>query len=311
MGANITGAQPDEESQRRRTTAQRLSDEIARLLPVAGVVEAVDKTQDMVEQVRRIALPSILESLCKGFGRGQRERNGCALTDGLPEEALEQRKVLLSTQHRMHPEIATFSRQHVYQCEALFSPQDMANKRAWSFPRHAHRSIWLDVKGGFNGQANSNCDEAAAVIDELRHFERWAAQNPQQDGQPWEVAVLTFYRGQEREVRQHLRRWSQQPQAMRHFHRGDRQRPYLSIELCTVDRFQGHEADLVILSIASRHATSFLESPNRLNVALTRARYQRIIIGDRHAMLRAENSLLGQLAKAEPWEKHISERSQA
>ncbi|MOA29029.1 hypothetical protein D3C78_1500160 [compost metagenome] len=76
-----------------------------------------------------------------------------------------------------------------------------------------------------------------------------------------------------------------------------------------MDRFQGHEADLVILSIASRHATSFLESPNRLNVALTRARYQRIIIGDRHAMLRAENSLLGQLAKVEPWEKHISERS--
>lgn len=302
---------PDEEGQQKRTTAQRLDADIQRLLPVAGVVESVDKMRERVEQVRQIALPSILESLCEGFGRGQRDRHGSALTDGLPEDALAQRRVLLSTQHRMHPEIAEFSRQHVYEGKALSSPQDMAHKRAWDFKRHAHRSIWLDVKGSFNGQANSNRAEAAAVIDELRQLERWAAQHPKEDGQPWEVAVLTFYRGQEREVRQHLRRWSQQPQAMRHFHRGDRQRPCLSIELCTVDRFQGHEADLVILSIASRHATSFLESPNRLNVALTRARYQRIIIGDRHAMLRVETSLLGQLAKAEPWEKHISERSPA
>jgi len=292
----------------RRSTAQRLNDEIQRLLPVEGVVGSVEKAQDKIEQVRRIALPSILESLCEGFGRGQRERDGSALTDGLPKEALAQRKVMLSTQHRMHPEIADFSHQHVYECEALFSPVDMAAKRAWSFQRHDHRSIWLDVKGRFNGQANVNRDEAVAVIDELRQFERWAAQHPREDGQPWEVAVLTFYRGQEREMRNHLRRWSQQQHAMRHFHRGDRQRPYLAIELCTVDRFQGHEADLVILSIASRHATSFLESPNRLNVALTRARYQRIIVGDRHAMLRAENSLLGQLAKDEPWEKYISER---
>lgn len=301
----------DGDSRQKRTTAQRLDADIQRLLPVAGFFGPGDKTRDKVEQVRRIALPSILESLCEGFGRSDRDRNGSALTDGLPEEALEQRRVLLSTQHRMHPEIAEFSHQHVYAGEALFSPQDMAHKRAWDFKRHAHRSIWLDVKGSFNGQANSNSAEAAAVIDELRQFERWAEQHPKDDGEPWEVAVLTFYRGQEREVRKHLRRWSQQPQAMRYFHRGERQRPWLSTELCTVDRFQGHEADLVILSIASRHATSFLESPNRLNVALTRARYQRIIIGDRNAMSRSETSLLGQLAKSELWEKHISERSPA
>jgi superfamily I DNA and/or RNA helicase len=69
--------------------------------------------------------------------------------------------------------------------------------------------------------------------------------------------VLTFYRGQEREIRSHLRRWTQQGSGMRHFTRGPKAKPHLTIELCTVDRFQGHEADLVILSFASARPTSF------------------------------------------------------
>lgn len=92
---------------------------------------------------------------------------------------------------------------------------------------------------------------------------------------------------------------------MRTFTRGAKAQPHLTIELCTVDRFQGHEADLVILSFVSARPTSFLESPNRLNVALTRARYQRIVVGDRHAMRKAQNSVLGLFAEAEPWETQI------
>ena len=92
---------------------------------------------------------------------------------------------------------------------------------------------------------------------------------------------------------------------MKHFFRGSKQRPHLAVELCTVDRFQGHEADLVIITFASAHPTSFLESPNRLNVALTRARYQRVIVGDRIAMQRARGSVLGALAANEPWDRFV------
>ena len=162
------------------------------------------------------------------------------------------------------------------------------------------------MRGGFNGRFNSNKREAEAVVEELRAFDEWAAGNPRNDGRPWEAAVLTFYRGQEREVRSHLRRWSSQHSAIRHFARGPRQRPYLSVELCTVDRFQGHEADLVIITFASARPTSFLESPNRLNVALTRARYQRVIVGDRTAMTRARGSALGVLAENEPWDRVVT-----
>lgn len=300
-GAEVAG-------RRQLSTGQKLRDQIDQLLPASTQVVLPETVWDSVNQVRRVALPSILESLRYGFERGEDEKVGSALTDGLPEGVIEDRHVLLSTQHRMHPDIAAFSHEHVYHEEALFTPPEMIQKRDWSYS-YGPRSVWRDVRGGFNGRMNSNAKEAHEVLSALKHFDDWASKNPPEEGGPWTVAILTFYRGQEREVRKGLRKWSGQGGAIRHFSRSSTstKRPYLDVELCTVDRFQGHEADLVIISIASARPTSFLESPNRLNVALTRARYQRIIVGDRHAMRRAHPSLLGVLASEKTWESKIVE----
>lgn len=288
-----------------RSTSQRLRKQIDALLPAAGTGVKPEAIRAEIDRVRRVALPSILESLRQGFERDPQARMSTALSDGLPASALQLRHVLLSTQHRMHPEIAAFPHEHIYEGQALFTPEHMAEERTWTFRRHAHRAVWLDVRGGFDGRFNSNPAEAGAVIDELKAFDAWVANNPRLDGRPWEAAVLTFYRGQEREIRNHLRRWTRQGSGMRHFTQGPKAKPHLTIELCTVDRFQGHEADLVIISFASARPTSFLESPNRLNVALTRARYQRIVVGDRHAMQRAQPSVLGVFAEQEAWEAQI------
>lgn len=290
---------------RTRSTSQRLREQIEKLLPAVETGVDTEAVWGEIDRVRRVALPSILESLRQGFERDPGAKRPTALSDGLPTSALRTRHLLLSTQHRMHPEIAAFPHEHIYEGEALFTPEHMADERAWGFRRHAHRAVWLDVRGSFNSRFNSNPAEAGAVIDELREFDAWAAHNPRRDGRPWEAAVLTFYRGQEREIRSHLRRWTRHGNGMRHFTRGAKAQPHLAVELCTVDRFQGHEADLVILSFASTRPTSFLESPNRLNVALTRARYQRIVVGDRHAMKRAQPSALGLFAETEVWETQI------
>ncbi|MDE0457048.1 MAG: AAA domain-containing protein [Chromatiales bacterium] len=294
----------------RRTTAERLRRQVEELLPVAGTGAEPESIWQEIDRVRRVALPSVLESLRNGFERGPRQRNGSAVSDGLPPHVLEPRHVLLSTQHRMHPEIAQLSHVYVYDSTALQTPEYMATERKWSYSRYDHRTVWRDVRGRFDRRFNRNKDEARSVAGELRHFDEWARANPRDDGRPWEAAVLTFYRGQEREVRLHLREWTRQDRATRHFARGPKHRPYLLIELCTVDRFQGHEADLVLISFARPHPTSFLESPNRLNVALTRARYQRVVIGHRQAMRRARGALLKALAEKEPWEQDIDERRQ-
>ena len=183
------------------------------------------------------------------------------------------------------------------------------SERSWSYQQYAHRAVWIDVRDSGAFRNNRNETEVRQVLEELRHFDEWAAINRRDGGSPWEVAVLTFYRGQELAIRDGLRRWSGSHSAMRRFHRGPGERPYMTIELCTVDRFQGHEADLVLISFGNRRPTSFLESPNRLNVALTRARYQRVVIGNRGAMRRAREGVLQEFAEGERWEKPLEGQS--
>jgi superfamily I DNA and/or RNA helicase len=55
------------------------------------------------------------------------------------------------------------------------------------------------------------------------------------------------------------------------------------IETNTIDSFQGREKDFIILSLARSNMNmeiGFLEDTRRLNVALTRAKKELIIIGD-------------------------------
>lgn len=290
----------------RQTTAARLQKEIGDLLPAPGAGQDSGSVWQDIDRVRRVALPSVLESLRYGFERNGGQKSGTALSDGLPAPVLSQRCVLLSTQHRMHPDIAKFSHECIYDGEALRTPEDMDGERRWSYGRYAHRAVWIDVRSD-SFRNNRNAREACRVVEELRHFDEWASTNGRKDSSPWEVAVLSFYRGQERELRDRLRSWTDMHSATRHFHRGQRESPYMVMQVCTVDRFQGHEADLVLISFANRRSTSFLESPNRLNVALTRARYQRVVIGDRGAMSRARHGALRTFAERERWEQPILE----
>jgi len=238
-----------------------------------------------IEQVRRIALPSVLESLQNGFERRNGQKKETALTDGIPEYALEQRHALLEYQHRMHPEISQFSREYIYQGAALQNPPDMTELREWDYDRYAHRAVWLDVWAKKGEKGNRNSQEVAEIQKELQAFHQWAKQNPHPENQVWTVAILSFYRGQEKLLREACRKLTSQHRAYRNFYLGgNKQKHDVHLEVCTVDRFQGHEADLVFLSFVKNHPTVFLGSPNRLNVAVTRARYQLVLVGDRNRL---------------------------
>jgi len=290
--------QSTDSNQKRKSTGQKLREQLEQLLP--SDEDKKEATWHKIDAVRRVALPSILESLQHGFERNQRQKKGTALSDGLPEYMLETRHVLLSQQHRMHPEIAEFPHQNIYQQQALFTDESMIQKRHWDYQNYKHRAIWFDIKGDFDRKNNCNRPEAKQIIKHLEQFAQWAKTHRHPDGASWQLAILTFYRGQERELRAQLKQWSGQPHANNHFYVGNKKSPFLSVQLCTVDRFQGHEADMVFLSFANTYATSFLQSPNRLNVAITRARYQLVIFGHRNG-LEKSNSILGALAKHTSW----------
>ncbi len=228
------------------------------------VEEASTALQRELDNIRRVAMPSVLELLQMGFERLPGWRHSVALTDGLPAAALRGRLVSLSFQHRMHPHISAFSREQFYTQEdpdALLSEpvqllrdaSTMEVDRAWGYARYARRAVWMEVppqKKRSGDRKNSNRAEASKILDELDAFVEWASGNPRHDGRPWTVAVLSFYRGQEALLRDQLRRKSGLVGNTRNFWlpRNQEQEQRVQITLCTVDRFQGHEADLVLLS---------------------------------------------------------------
>ena len=290
--------------------SKRFEEEISALVPRWYGEEGVSEFRRDLDKIKRIALPSILELIQKGFGRRDGSRSGSCLTDGMGEGAFAQRHVLLSYQHRMHPDISRAPREFVYDSQSLKDPASMRKNREWSYARYASRSGWVLTVGAKANRRNSNAVEASIVMDELDAFLRWSADHrkPDSDGAPWEIAVLTFYKGQE----SHLRRSLQQKFKTNVRSQFKAPNGSARITLCTVDRFQGHEADMVILSFVRGKGIGFLDSPNRLNVAITRARYQLVLVGNQRVFsdLRRD-TLLRKLARTAPtlrtaWEERAA-----
>jgi DNA replication ATP-dependent helicase Dna2 len=93
-----------------------------------------------------------------------------------------------------------------------------------------------------------------------------------------EIAVVVPYRAQAREIRNLLRRVAPESAV------------YRQIVVDTVERMQGQERDLVILSLTTSNPAfaaglaEFFFQPERLNVAVTRPRKKLIIVGSRHVL---------------------------
>ena len=122
---------------------------------------------------------------------------------------------------------------------------------------------------------NANSHECNVIIEKMEKFVAWAKKNPNPEEKSngiWEVAILSFYQGQERML------WNAFAPKRKQWEK------VIRLNVCTIDRFQGHEADLVFISFVKSYPTSFLLSQNRLNVALTRAKYQCFLVGYREAL---------------------------
>jgi len=227
-------------------------------------------------RIRRIALPSIIELLQEGFKRFRADSIGTTLSDGFNTEAFSDRHVLLTYQHRMHPEISKFPRKFIYNEDALLDPSGMAQIRDWSYNRYTNRAIWINTRGLVEN--NQNLKEINIIINELQKFLDWAILNPKENGDLWEIAILTFYRAQEKLLIKKLQEYFRS----RNVHQITLKKYDAQINICTVDRFQGHEADIVFLSFVQNYREGFLNSINRLNVAITRAKYQLVLVGNQN-----------------------------
>lgn len=93
---------------------------------------------------------------------------------------------------------------------------------------------------------------------------------------PATIGVITPYEGQRAYI-------------VHYFHQSGslNSKLYQEVEVASVDAFQGREKDYVILSCvrANEHqGIGFLNDPRRLNVALTRAKFGMIVVGNPKAL---------------------------
>ena len=258
---------------RSKEQRERRQAEVETLMP--AVASFSDWVPDAVAAIRDVGVRSVIESL-RVPRSDARVRRRSALTEAIPEGEWKKRSVLLSYQHRMHPDISRYPRESFYDKSALIDANTLDGRDArvgWTFvPDAPARRVWVDVRG--HEERGANAAEIEAMKSWLEAWRDHAIRNPRKDGRPWEVACLSFYNRQEIATRDMLRTLTGRRQGETRF-----ELPNTTIACATVDRFQGREADLVLLSLRNTTRPGHMDSPNRLNVGITRARFLLAVFG--------------------------------
>ena len=172
-------------------------------------------------------------------------------TQGLAHSMFERLKqqagsvTLLETQYRMHPEIMGVSNRFFYggRLKSGVSERD----RVSSDGRPVE---FIAVESSHDGR--SNPDEANVVVNLVRSFIRNHGVAPET------IGVVSPFRAQVVLLRQML--------------------ADSNVTVDTVERFQGGERDIMIISFVRSRGTGFVFDDRRLNVAITRARRKLVLV---------------------------------
>ncbi len=172
-------------------------------------------------------------------------------TPGLAHSMFERLKretgnvTLLETQYRMHPQIMDVSNRLFYdgRLKAGVSESDRR-------PVDGAPVVFIPVESSRDGR--SNPDEAAVVVDLVRSFAREGGIHPES------IGIVSPFRAQVVLLRQMLAE--------------------TGVTVDTVERFQGGERDVMILSLVRSRGTGFVFDDRRLNVAITRARRKLVLV---------------------------------
>jgi regulator of nonsense transcripts 1 len=185
---------------------------------------------------------------------------------------LGNRPVRLQVQYRMHPSLAEFPSNTFYEgsLQNGVTEEDREMPEvgfSWPVPERPmffYASMGLEEHAS-NGTSLLNRSEASLV-------EKLVTQLLKSGVLPINIGVITPYAGQRAYVIDHMQRTGSM-----------RAQLYDEVEVASVDAFQGREKDFIIVSCVrsnTHQGIGFLKDPRRLNVALTRAKYGLIVVGN-------------------------------
>lgn len=201
--------------------------------------------------------------------KAEREGLGSTCFDRLIH-ARPQLGTMLTVQHRMHTDIMTFPSISKYDGKLEAHPS-VASRRLEALgvmedPLRDAPLIFIDTAG--KGWDEERVSEDSSTYN-AQQAERTAAEARRllsRGLDPNELAIITPYDAQAKLLRQLLA-----PERA------------LGVEIATIDSFQGREKEATIVDLVrsnDRQELGFLTDTRRLNVALTRAKRQLIVIAD-------------------------------
>ena len=189
------------------------------------------------------------------------------------------RPIRLQVQYRMHPCLSLFPSTTFYEGSlqnGVTTAQRIHPSVQFPWPDPENPMIFLATTGheeiSSSGTSYLNRIEATAVEKVLTTFLNSGAT-------PSQLGVITPYEGQRSYIVTHMTRSGSLRKSF-----------YESIEVASVDAFQGREKDYIVMSCvrsSESQGIGFLNDPRRLNVALTRAKYGVVIIGNPRALNRS------------------------
>lgn len=182
------------------------------------------------------------------------------------------RPIRLQVQYRMHPCLSEFPSNMFYEgtLQNGITTQERIRKNVdfpWPVPETpmmfyvnlGNEEISTSGTSYLNRTEASNCEKIVTRFMKSGIL-------------PSQIGVVTPYEGQRSYIVQYMQ-----------FNGSLRKDLYKEIEVASVDAFQGREKDYIILSCVrsnEHQGIGFLSDPRRLNVALTRAKYGVVILGN-------------------------------
>lgn len=234
-------------------------------------------------ELQALALPSVFEYLTR-----------------LPPN----RAVRLNFQHRMAPKLAAFSSELVYGGDYPSAPATA--QLGLDIPSLEAPAIWIDTAYApgarryeyprdrdWSGGDYVNPLEVEVAVELVEACATWAVHSWRGDNRPrgrgpdapFEIGVTSFYLQQAFKLRDAIfRKLSNGNDPWRRQWKSPAANGApIDIHVSIVDRFQGREKDLIVLCTTRSNPKGrrgHVDNLNRLNVAVTRARHKRIVIGD-------------------------------
>lgn len=192
---------------------------------------------------------------------------------------------ILHRHGRMHPDVAAFPLAHFYQREQLNPvplPHQLMEQLGYGIPTadimdrrlQTQRVMFLSVEEDDDDEGKEEARLAAAVLDRIFRFTR------EHFDPAKTVGIIVTYRRQIALIRQYIAQNTALAAVAD------------AISIDTVERYQGSQRDVIVYSTGVNHryeldfltATTFTDAEGllidrKLNVALTRARLQTVVIG--------------------------------